>query len=137
MPKRLKFKYHLNTLLVPEDKESYIYVFASNLAGIHRTELGNIAQSMFGAESGISIGFYSRSYALPLKDRFIRYLSLEEIKKYVELFKAFTLEHPEMKFWIPDLCTEKKGYRAYHLAHLFKGCGSNCCFPLSWKSYLK
>ncbi len=136
MPKRLKYKYHLNTAL-PEDHSEYIFVFGSNLAGLHRTELGNIAQTYYFAETGISVGINGNSYSLPVKDRFIRWLSVEEIKKYVDQFKEYTFNQPNKKFWIPDLCFEKRGYRPYHLAPLFKGCNTNCYFPVSWKPFLK
>lgn len=136
MAKRLKYRYHQNNT-IPEYPSNYIFVFGSNLAGLHRIDYGPIAETMYGAETGIGIGFSGRSYALPVKDRFIRYLSLSEITKYINLFKQFTHEHPNKQFWITNMCEDKKGYKPYELGRLFAGCNTNCVFPLAWKPYLK
>jgi len=136
MAKRLKYKYHFNNLL-PENSSEYIFVFGSNLAGIHKTDLGEIAQTYYYAETGISIGLTGNSYAIPIKDRFIRILHINDVKKYVDQFIEFTNNQPDKKFWISDFCIDKKGYKPNQFAILFRGCNNNCNFPLSWKPYLK
>lgn len=136
MPKRLKYKYH-HIESIPVFPSDYIFVFGSNLAGLHSIETPLVAKCLFGAEFGVGIGITGRSYAIPIKDRFIRFLTTKEIKKYVDMFKAYTHEHPELKFWITDLGVEKRGYKHWEIAPLFIGSNNNCCFPEQWKRYLK
>jgi hypothetical protein len=135
MPKRRKYKYHQDGTL-PEKEENFILVFGSNLRGAHGRGLAVIAHKEYGAEYGVGVGFTGRSYAIPTKDRFIRTLDLIEIKKYVDLFKAFTHEHPEMKFWVSGVGTGLAGYRASQIAPLFRDCNTNCNFPHNWIPYL-
>ena len=136
MPKRLKYKYHHIDAL-PQLPSDYIFVFGSNLAGLHSIELPLFAKSFFGAEFGVGLGITGRSYAIPIKDRFIRFLQIKEIRQYVEMFKAYTHSQPDMKFWISHLGIERRGFKHHEIAPLFIGCNRNCVFPEQWKPYLK
>jgi len=135
MPKRLKYKYHhIDEIPYPSD---YIFVFGSNLAGLHSLDLALIAKNYFAAEFGVGMGITGRSYAIPVKDRFIRFLSTKEIRKYVDMFKEYTHAHPDLKFWITELGVERRGYKHWEIAPLFLGCNTNCVFPDQWRKILK
>lgn len=136
MPKRLKYKYHHIDAL-PALPSEYIFVFGSNLAGLHSVDIPLFAKNFFGAEFGIGWGLTGRTFAIPVKDRFIRFLPLREIKLYIDMFKALTHSQPNMKFWVSHLGIEKRGYKHYEIAPLFKDCNRNCVFPEHWKPYLK
>lgn len=131
-----KFKFYKNDYYFIPNKE-YMYVFGSNLSGIHRKDLGQIAQFHFNAECGISIGVSGNSYILPVYDRFIRPLSINELKKYVELFSESTYSQPGKKFWITDISKPFDKFEKRLVILLFKNCNkNNCFFPISWKRYL-
>lgn len=134
MPKRLKYKYHTENDPVLSDR---VYVFSSNLAGLHRELYSGPASSLFGAQTGVSEGFCGKSYAIPVKDRFMRHLSLGEIKRYIQEFKQFTLSHPEMTFHVVRLENVVNSLKTWQIAPLFSGCAKNCSFPVQWKTYLK
>lgn len=136
MAKRLKYKYHKDFAL-PENPTEYIIVFGSNLGGYHGRGMAVIAKTFYGAEQGVGVGITGRCYAIPTKDRFIRTLDTHEIKKYVDDFKKYTNEHPELKFWVTGVGTGLAKYKPYNIAPLFIGSGVNCNFPKQWKKYLK
>ena len=136
MGKRLKYKYH-HIDAFPELPSEYIFVFGSNLAGLHSIEIPLVAKNFFAAEFGVSLGVTGRSYAIPIKDRFIRILQLKEIRRYVEMFKAYTNDHPELKFWITHIGVERRGYKHHEIAPMFIGCNRNCIFPEQWRQFLK
>jgi len=136
MPKRLKYKYHLDGTL-PEDPSEYIFVFGSNLGGFHKRGAAVIAHEVFNAEMFVGLGITGNSYAIATKDRFIRTLGLGEIRKYVEQFKAYTFERPDKLFWVTGVGCGLANYKAYNIAPLFAGCNTNCNFPHKWKPFLK
>ena len=136
MAKRLKYKYH-HTGTVPALPSDCVLVFGSNERGLHRTGTAEVAAYHYGAQSDVFAGITGRSYAIPVKDRFIRLLDLNTIRKYVAHFIEYTHNRPDVKFWDCDMATEKREYKPYNIAPLFKGCNTNCVFPESWKPYLR
>lgn len=136
MAKRLKYKYH-NSHTYPDLATNHILVFPSNEAGLHSKGIPLIANCIFGAEFGVGLGVTGRCYAVPVRDRFIRPLSVNEIKRYVGMLKEYTHNRPDLRFWIMDIGTDKKEYKPHAIAPLFKGCNTNCNFPINWKPYLK
>ena len=137
MDKRLKYKYHINGAIPELSDTETIFVFGSNLAGLHKLGAALVAKTLFGAQMGNPIGIQGRSYAIPTKDRFIRTLSLSEIRKHVNNFKQFAIDHPEMRFFVTGVGCGLAGYKPYQIAPMFEGIMSNCSFPNNWKPYLK
>lgn len=136
MAKRSKYSYHKDGML-PAPEDGYIFVFGSNLGGLHGLGAAMIAKRFFGAEHGVGEGLTGLSYAIATKDRFIRTLSLPEIRRHVNAFVEFTLEHPEMKFFVTKVGTGLAKYKDHQIAPMFRGAGSNCSFAEQWKPYLK
>jgi hypothetical protein len=63
-----------------------VFVFGSNLAGIHGAGAAAIpAHSHFQAEWGVGEGPTGRCYAIPTKDHKIKSRALEDIKAMEEL----------------------------------------------------
>ncbi len=114
-----------------------IFVFGSNLAGVHGAGAAKIATSKFGAEYGIEKGYQGRSYAIPTKDNNIRTLPLDEIKFYIEEFVAFT-NHPMIigNYFVTRVGCGLAGYKDHQIAPMFKG-ASNCSFAEEWRQYLE
>lgn len=136
MAKRLKYKYHRNGT-VPQLPSPFVLVFGSNERGLHKVGFSEVAHYVYGAEMGVAFGVGGRSYAIPVKDRFIRILDLNTIRKHVAHFVEYTHDRPELRFWVTDIATDRREYKPYHIAPFFRGCRNNCSFPESWKPYLK
>ena len=62
-------------------KENEIFVFGSNLAGMHGGGAARIARLHFGAVMGKGVGLQGQSYAIPTMQG-----GVETIRPYVELF---------------------------------------------------
>lgn len=127
-------KFHKDNTL-PQNGE--VFVFGSNLAGIHGAGAAKQAYLKFGARMGHGIGLTGSSYAIPTKDQDLNTMKLESIKPYIERFKKFTLEHPNVEFFITRVGCGLAGYKDKEMAPLFRGCGSNCSFPEQWEYFLK
>ena len=125
-------KYHKDGTQ-PEPNE--IFVFGSNLAGIHGAGAAKAALR-YGARHGHGIGLVGQSYAIPTKDVDIKTLPIDNIKPYIERFKKVTLQYPQAKFFVTRVGCGLAGYKDSQIAPLFKGCGSNCSFPEQWEYYI-
>ncbi|MDD2819484.1 MAG: hypothetical protein PHN51_11910 [Candidatus Nanopelagicales bacterium] len=136
MAKRLTYKYHQDGE-IPLPGTSDIFVFGSNLRGAHGRGAALVANDLYGAIYGVPRGYMNRCYAIPTKDRFMRSLSVFEIKQEVDRFIAFTLAHPEMTFWVTRVGCGLAGYKNHMVAPLFRGCGKNCNFPHQWKPFTR
>lgn len=116
-------------------KDQY-FVFGSNLRGAHGAGAARHAVDHYGAEYGNPIGLQGRSYALPTKDRYIKTLPINDIVRYIQIFKQFTLDQPNKEFFVTAVGTGLAGYRHEDIAPWFIGCGDNCIFPVEWREYM-
>jgi hypothetical protein len=106
-----------------------IFVFGSNLAGIHGAGSARYAFENYGAKFGIGVGLQGNSYAIPTKDKNFNVLPLSEIKKHVDEFLAFAKEHQEMKFNVVAIGCSLAGYKAKDIAYMFKDRTENVQLP--------
>lgn len=102
-----------------------IFVFGSNLAGIHGAGSARHAFEHFGAKMGIGIGLQGSSYAIPTKDKNFKVLSLAGIKKYVDEFLLFAKEHQEIQFNVVAIGCGLAGYKAKDIAWMFRNRSEN------------
>lgn len=132
-------KYHKDGTL-PQNGE--VFVFGSNLAGIHGAGAAKIACAKFGAVYGRGKGFQPdyKSYAIPTKDASIRNsLSLDEINFYIKMFirdytnNDFVLTRG---WFVTRIGCGLAGYTDAQIAPLFKD-AQNCSFAEQWKPYLE
>lgn len=113
-----------------------IFVFGSNLQGIHGAGAALHARQFFGAVQGQGKGLQGRSYAIPTKFSPRQRLPLEQIKPHVDVF----LEHAfDLKHWF--FCVTKigcglAGYQDHEIAPMFDGAPGNCYFSNDWAKYL-
>jgi hypothetical protein len=120
---------------IPSGKE--IFVFGSNLSGIHGAGAARAAMDFYGAEWGVGIGRTGESYAIPTKSEGItRTLSLLEILPFVEDFVSYTQKNPDLKFWVTRVGCGLAGHYDGDIAPMFFG-AINCSFPEEWKEYLE
>lgn len=117
-----------------EDQE--IFVFGSNLAGIHGAGSALHARKYYGALQTIGVGLQGHAYAIPTKDRFLRVLSLDTIRGYVDEFLVFARAHPEMQFKIVPIGCGLAGFRPVQMAPLFAKAPHNCSLPQEFREVL-
>jgi hypothetical protein len=131
-------KFHKDGTL-PQNGE--IWVFGSNLAGIHGAGAAKIAASKYGAQFGQGSGYMNTdgrgSYAIPTKDYNIRTLPLSEIELYCERFKIFANDPFVLNrgYFVTRVGCGLAGYKDEHIAPMFKGT-FNCSFAEEWKEYI-
>lgn len=107
----------------------HVFVFGSNEAGIHGAGAAADAQQFFGARTGVGVGFYGRSYAIPTKDEYIKTLPLHSIAKYVEVFKDFAIRNPKNVFHVTPIGCGLAGYTPTDIAPFFKDSPWNVILP--------
>jgi len=121
---------------LPTDEDS-IWVFGSNLAGIHGAGAAEVAFEKFSASWAQGVGLSGRSYAIPTKDHNLKTLPLKDIGPYIREFVAFTRKYCDSKFFVTRVGCGLAGFRNETIAPLFKNCGDNCNMPIGWKKFLE
>jgi len=107
---------------IKELKENEVFVFGSNLAGIHGGGAARTAMMKFGAEYGKGIGHYGKSYAIPTKDYNIETLNLWEIKPHVDNFIDYAKRNTELIFLVTNIGCGLAGYEIKDIAPFFREC---------------
>lgn len=92
-----------------------VFVFGSNLAGMHGGGAARVARKLFGAVMGQGVGLQGQSYAIPTMQG-----GVETIKPYVDEFIAFAESHPELKFYVTRIGCGIAGFTDSEIAPLFK-----------------
>ena len=120
---------HIDSLM-----EDEVFVFGSNLAGMHGGGAAYAAFKLFGAVMGCGVGLRGQSYAIPTMHG-----GVETIKPYVDDFIAFAKEHPELFFFVTRIGCGIAGFRDKEIAPLFaEALGlENVCLPESFVKILK
>lgn len=107
--------------VVTELPPDHIFVFGSNMAGIHGAGAALAAKEQFGAMTGVGFGICGRTYAIPTKSANIkRALTIAEIKPYVKQFFSFVRRNPYLTFLVTPVGTGLAGISVEEIAPLFK-----------------
>lgn len=114
-----------------------IFVFGSNLAGVHGAGAAKVARLSHGAIIGKGTGLMGNSYAISTKDAKLRVLPKYVIAVEVIRFNMFTWNNPDMEFQVTKIGCGLAGYRDDEIAFLFTGANhNNTKFDEAWKPYL-
>lgn len=112
----------------------HIFVFGSNLRGIHGAGAAKTARAYLGAIPGHGKGFMGSCYAIPTKHGPYENMSLEELAWYVESFKKVTHRRDTI-FHVTAIGTGRAGFTHEQIAPLFNGVV--CCYlPIAWRPYI-
>lgn len=114
-----------------------IFVFGSNLAGIHGAGAAALAHKKFGAEMRIGVGITGQCYAIPTKDHFIKTMALGQIRPYATAFLKYAARHPEKEFLVTKIGCGLAGYTSTDIAPMFVGAGTNVILPEEFALILK
>ena len=106
-----------------------IFVFGSNLRGMHAGGAARAAYHKFGAVMGQGVGLQGQSYAIPTMQG-----GVETIKPYVDEFIDFARQHPELTFLVTRIGCGIAGFRDEEIAPLFAEAHqlSNVVLPPNW-----
>lgn len=95
--------------------ENEIFVFGSNLAGMHGGGAARLAHERFGAVWGEGVGLHGQTYAIPTMQG-----GVETIKPYVNDFTRFAKENRQLTFLVTRIGCGIAGFRDEEIAPLFK-----------------
>ena len=96
-------------------EENEIFVFGSNLEGMHGGGAARIAYEKFGAIWGQGVGLQGQSYGIPTMHG-----GVDVIKPYVDEFINYAKSHPELKFLVTRIGCGLAGFSDEEMAPLFK-----------------
>ena len=109
--------------------DNEIFVFGSNLAGMHGGGAARIALNKFGAIWGQGVGLQGKSYGIPTMHG-----GPNMIQPYVDEFIIFAEEHPEMHFLVTRIGCGIAGFTDDEISPLFEKAHDieNIVLPPGW-----
>lgn len=138
-----KFHYHVDGAVA----EHSVWVFGSNLSGIHGKGAALLARERYGALLGVSEGLMDCCYGIPTVDFIIpgaakqRPLPLSQIQASVMTFLRVAAEgyHSRSKcnYFVTRIACQLAGYHDRDIAPMFKTATVNCSFAQQWMAYLE
>lgn len=99
---------------IKELKANEVFVFGSNLQGMHLGGAARAAKLKFGAIMGQGVGLQGQSYAIPTMHG-----GVDMIKPYTDEFIAFAKEHPDLHFLVTRIGCGIASFRDTDIAPLF------------------
>lgn len=118
-----------------------VFVFGSNLQGIHGAGSAKVARLAYSAKIGIGEGLTGRAYAIPTRRRVgpkqFATLSLVHVQLGVERFLRFARKNPDREFFVTRIGCGLAGFEDAQIAAMFRGASENCSLPDTWAEYLK
>ena len=134
---------------IPDERGSYyngrdrfdlapdvIFVYGSNVLGIHGAGAAKDAMQEHNATWGKGEGLQGTSYGVPTCSRPGMGLPLVEIRKAVDRFAKFVQDNPHLGFFVTAIGTGYAGYPHSDIAPMFVGI-PRCWFPNDWHRYIE
>lgn len=113
-----------------------IFVFGSNLAGIHGRGAALHAKIHYGAIPLCGVGHHGNSYAIPTKDQYIRTLPLIEVRRHISEFLIYVINRKDLQFNVTQVGCGLAGFQPSEIAPLF--CAEdNLYFDRFWEPWIK
>lgn len=91
-----------------------VFVFGSNLQGLHAGGAARVAYQKFGAVMGQGVGMQGQSYAIPTMHGGVR-----DIKPYVDDFIDLAREWDQTTFYVTRIGCGIAGFKDEEIAPLF------------------
>lgn len=106
-----------------------VFVFGSNLQGMHAGGAARVALEHFGAVPGQGVGLQGQSYAIPTMQG-----GVDTIQPYVDEFIDFAKLHPELTFLVTRIGCGIAGFTDVEIAPLFTQAHNvdNIILPPGW-----
>jgi hypothetical protein len=129
-----KYRYHKDHT---EPQNGEVFVFGSNLAGIHGAGAARLAEQKYGAVRGQGEGEMGNSYGIATKDYKITTMPLQSIDCGIYSFIVHAKHNQDKVFFMTRIGCVLAGYKDSDIAPMFKGCPDNVIFPEEWKEFLE
>ena len=115
--------------IISELQPGEIFVFGSNLGGMHGGGAAYVAYRKFGAIMGQGVGLQGQSYAIPTMQG-----GVETIRPYVDEFIEFAKAHPELTFLVTRIGCGIAGFTDDEISPLFAKAHNvgNIILPAGW-----
>ena len=115
-----------------------VFVFGSNLAGIHGAGAAQFAYQELGFPlyQGEGLAPNKKAYAFPTKGYSIQTLPLYSIKASIVLFYNTLINNEDLTFYMSRVGCGLAGYKDSDIAPLFKRIKGNIIYPTEWEEYL-
>lgn len=99
---------------IAELGEDEVFVFGSNLEGMHGGGAARTAYQRFGAVWGEGVGHHGQSYAIPTMHG-----GVEQIRPYVDEFVEYARANEHLRFLVTRIGCGIAGFRDEQIAPLF------------------
>lgn len=99
---------------ITELQSTEIFVFGSNIRGMHGGGAAYVANRKFGAEWGVGEGLTGQCYALPTMEGGVDYIA-GKVQNFLSCVKA----HPELKFYVTKIACGIAGFTIEEIGPLF------------------
>ena len=109
-----KYNREFTPEFITELKSNEIFVFGSNIHGMHGGGAARVANMKFGAEWGVGEGITGQCYALPTMEGGVEYIAGK-----VQNFIACASKHPELKFFVTKIACGIAGFAIEEIGPLF------------------
>ena len=118
---------------ITELEPNEIFVFGSNLQGMHGGGAAYIAYRKFGAIMGQGVGLQGQSYGIPTMQG-----GVETIRPYVDEFIDYAKQHPDLLFRVTRIGCGIAGFTNEEIAPLFKAAVAmeNVSLPNGWREII-
>jgi len=110
-----------------------VFVFGSNLRGIHGAGAARYARNELGAQLGVGIGRTGRCYALPTCEVPGVPVSLESLSEFAGIFLDHARRFPGDRFFLSKVGCGIAGFTEEVVSLLFVGAPENVDLPPSWR----
>lgn len=110
----MKYNREYTPEFITELKENEIFVFGSNIHGMHGGGAARVANLKFGAVMGVGEGLTGQCYALPTMEGGVDYIA-GKVQNFIKCAKA----HPELKFYVTKIACGIAGFTIEEIGPLF------------------
>ena len=110
----MKYNREYTPEFITELKENEIFVFGSNIHGMHGGGAARVANLKFGAVMGVGEGLTGQCYALPTMEGGVDYIA-GKVQNFIECAKT----HPELKFYVTKIACGIAGFTIEEIGPLF------------------
>jgi len=128
---------------ITELADNEIFVFGSNLLGIHGSGAAKTARELFGAKLGVEEGLTGNCYAFPtvtrpatrssLNSALTTYqLTREHLQQVRDRLYTVARDLPKMTFLLTKVGCGLAGYPEEYMSSLFTDSPANIIKPLGW-----
>ena len=106
--------------MITELGDNQIFIFGSNLAGVHAGGAAKQAHEQFGAEMGIGEGLTGQCYAFPTLERDMHKRGIRGLEAARDRLYATARALPEKEFLLTPVGTGIAGFTYEEIAPLFE-----------------